>query len=94
MNLLTTLEEMDSDIRIFTLENALLHNCKANANAVLGKVLADHAELRPMVNEILEKITLIVKEVNSKTESEIKAELEKLAPELLTRKKQEKLICI
>lgn len=84
--------ELYEKIRKFALHNATQHHGKANANAVLGKLLAEHPELRSRVKEILEEIKGIVREINSKSEVTIKSELSALAPELLHKKKQEKHI--
>ena len=89
MNLTSDLEKV---IRRFALHNAFLHHGKANDKAVLGKILADRLDLRPQVKELLVEITAIVSEINSKSESTIKNELEVLAPELLHKEKQEKHI--
>ena len=90
MKQLTQKSDLGSTIRKFALQNALLHHGKANAKAVLGKLLSDHQELRPQVKELLEKVNLIVVEINSKSKTAMETELEELAPELLHKKKQEK----
>lgn len=92
MDLLELQSELFEKIRKFALHNAIQHHGKANVNAVLGKVLAEHPELRSKVKEILEEIKGIVGDINSKSEAAIKSELSSLAPELLHKKKQEKHI--
>ena len=82
--------ELDSVIRKFGLQNALFYHVKAEAKAVLGKIMSALPELRSRAKELLEVVDRIVAEINSKAESEIKAELEVLAPELIHKEKQEK----
>lgn len=88
--MLAPTSDLDKSIRKFVLHNALLHNGKADAKSALGKLLGEEPELRPRVKELYKEINSIVTEINQKTESEIKAELGELAPELLHKEKQEK----
>jgi glutamyl-tRNA synthetase len=82
--------ELEILIRKFALQNALLHNGKANPKAVLGKLLSERAELRNRIKQLISQIEGIVNDVNSISEPEIKSELESLAPELVYKKKQPK----
>ncbi len=78
------------EIRKYALQNAVLHDGKANPKAVLGKILGKNKELRNKAKELLEQCNLIVEEVNKLSVEEQKRELEQEAPELLERKKQKK----
>ncbi len=75
--------------RKYALQNAVLHGGKAEANAVLGKLLAEDATLRPRAKEIAAEVARVVDAVNGLTPEAQKAELEGLAPELLERPKGE-----
>jgi glutamyl-tRNA synthetase len=82
--------DLEAIIRKFALQNALVHHGKANAKAVLGKILGENQELRGSVKELMPVVNIIVDQINSISETEIKAELESLAPELLQKDKQKK----
>ena len=79
---------MNADsIRKYALQNAVLHGGKAESMAVVGKVLAEDPSLKPQIKQVAENIRATVDEVNKLTVEQQRAELEKLAPELLEKPK-------
>ncbi len=83
--------ENDNELREFirkaALLNAVSHDGKAQAGAMVGKVLGEKAELRSRVKELSGVINAVVAEVNSLSLEEQKAIVEKNWPE--TQKKHE-----
>jgi glutamyl-tRNA synthetase len=83
--------EKDNELREFIRKAALLnavgHDGKAQAGAMVGKVLGEKRELRSRVKELSGVINLVVNEVNSLSLSEQKAIVEANWPE--TQKKHE-----
>ncbi len=51
--------------RKYALQNAVLHGGKAEAKAVLGKLLAEDASLRPRAREVSAAVERVVAEVNA-----------------------------
>jgi len=83
--------EKDSELREFirkaALLNAVSHDGKAQAGALVGKVLGEKADLRSRVKELSVVINSVVNEVNSLSLAEQKAIVENNWPE--TQKKKE-----
>lgn len=79
--------ELREFIRKAALLNAVGHDGKAQAGALVGKVLGEKAELRSRVKELSVVINQVVSEVNSLPLSEQEAIVEKNWPE--TQKKHE-----
>ncbi len=83
--------EQDNELREFirkaALLNAVSHDGKAQAGALVGKVLGERADLRSRVKELSGVINSVVGEVNSLSLAEQKAIVEKNWPE--TQKKRE-----
>jgi glutamyl-tRNA synthetase len=77
-------------IRNLALQNAILHNGKAETKAVISKVLGSFPELRAGIKELIPEINKIVEAVNAISVDAQIAELEQNAPELLTREKRER----
>ncbi|HYM39707.1 MAG TPA: glutamate--tRNA ligase [Thermoplasmata archaeon] len=75
--------------RKYALQNAVLHGGKAEAKAVLGKLLAEDAALRPRARELAAEVERVVAEVNALSAEAQKAALAALAPELLEKPKGE-----
>lgn len=73
-------------VRKLALQNAVLHEGKAEPKAVLGKVLASDPTQRSRAREVSRIVQGIVQEVNALSPSEQRALLEKEAPELLERR--------
>jgi glutamyl-tRNA synthetase len=83
--------ENDNDlkeaIRKAALLNAVSHDGKAQASALVGKILGERADLRSKVKELSTVINTVANEVNSLSLPEQKAIVEKKWPE--TQKKRE-----
>ena len=83
--------ENDSELREFIRKAALLnavgHDGKAQAGALVGKILGEKTELRSRVKELSGVINAVVNEVNSLSPTEQKAIVEANWPE--TQKKHE-----
>jgi len=81
----------DNELREFIRKTALLnavgHEGKAQAGALVGKILGEKAELRSQVKELSDVINQVVNEVNSLSFSDQKTIVEKNWPE--TQKKKE-----
>ncbi|MFX1318673.1 MAG: glutamate--tRNA ligase [Promethearchaeota archaeon] len=77
-------------IRKYSLANAIRYEGKADAKAVIGKLLAERPELRTQAREIIDQVNRVVDEVNQMTLSNQTAELEALAPELLVRSREKR----
>ncbi len=72
--------------RKYALQNAVHHGGKADAKAVMGKMLAEQPDLRSRVREIAPEVEAVVREVSALDPEAQRAELEAIAPELLERK--------
>ena len=81
--------DLDKIIRKYALQNAIKFDGKANPGAIIGKVFAEDDSLKKKGKEVSMKIQEILKEVNSMSVEDQKAELEKSAPELLQKKEKE-----
>ena len=85
--------ENDNELREFIRKAALLnavgHDGKAQAGAMVGKVLGEKQELRSRVKELSGVINSVVNEVNSLSLSEQKAIVEKNWPETQKKEKAE-----
>jgi len=81
------LNDLDYEIYAETLFNAIEHNGKASTQAVLGKILAKHQELRSKVKEILKIVEQFTIKVNSLSYEEQKIELEKYKSYLSIKQK-------
>ena len=75
--------------RKYALQNAFLHGGKAEAKAVLGKLLAEDAGLRPRAKDVAAEVARVVDEVNRLDPDAQRDALAALAPELLERPKTE-----
>ncbi|MDD5502776.1 MAG: glutamate--tRNA ligase family protein, partial [Candidatus Thermoplasmatota archaeon] len=83
---------MDDLIQIarkYALQNAVLHNGKAEAGAAIGKMMADPA-LRVRAKEVMAAAAAAAAQVNALTPEQQRAELEKVAPELLEKTKKKR----
>ena len=75
-------------IRKYALQNAIKFNGKANAGAVIGKLLSEDPKLKGKIKEINKDIQAVVKEVNKISIKKQIETLKKIAPELLEEKKK------
>lgn len=82
---------MSDLIRKYALHNAVKHNGTANASAVIGKIIAEDPELKKEIKTLIPRIKEIVAQVNSLSLEEQQKSLETLAPELLAKRKQERV---
>ena len=71
--------------RKFALHNAVVHDGKADAKAVLGRLLAEDPSLRGRASEAAMAVERVVAEVNGLAPDAQRAQLALIAPELLER---------
>jgi len=71
----------------YVLQNAVKFNGKANAGAIIGKLIADDPKIKEKIKEISKEIIKTIKKVNSLSLEEQKTKLKEIAPELLEEKK-------
>jgi glutamyl-tRNA synthetase len=81
--------ELKEFIRKAALLNAVSHNGKAQAGALVGKVLGERQDLRSKVKELSTVINAVVNEINSLTLVEQKAIVEEKWPETQKKEKTE-----
>ena len=81
--------ELKELIRKAALLNAVSHDGKAQAGAMVGKILGERQDLRTKVKELSSIINTIVNEVNSLSIAEQKAIVEKNWPETQKKEKAE-----
>jgi glutamyl-tRNA synthetase len=81
--------ELREAIRKIALLNAVKHDGKAQAGAVIGKILGEKPDLRIKVKEISALINDVVREVNNLSFSEQKRIVEEKWPEALVKEKVE-----
>lgn len=81
--------KLDDLILKYALQNAVKFDGKANAGAVIGKVFSDDPNLKKDATQVSKKVQEIIKQVNKLSVEEQRKRLEKLAPELLEKKKIE-----
>jgi len=76
------------DIRLCALQNAIFHKGKANAGAVLGRILADRPELRSDFKGTGKAVAEAIKDVGRMTLEQQQAELERESPAMLRKEKK------
>ena len=76
--------------RKYALLNAVQHDGRANAKAVLGRLLAEDASLRPRAKDLTKLVEDVVAAVNALDRDAQRAEIEGTAPELLKRRREVK----
>ena len=76
-------------IRKAALLNAVSHDGKAQAGALVGKILGERADLRSKVKELSAVINTVVNEVNGLSLAEQKAIVEENWPETQKKEKPE-----
>ena len=81
--------ELKELIRKAALLNAVSHDGKAQAGAMVGKILGERQDLRTKVKELSSVINTVVNEVNSLSIAEQKAIVEKNWPETQKKEKAE-----
>ncbi|HII16159.1 MAG TPA: glutamate--tRNA ligase [Nanoarchaeota archaeon] len=81
---------LTDDILKYALHNAVKYGGKASPGAVIGKIFAEHPELKEKSAEVAKEVNAVIKEVNkAKPDAQLK-QLESLAPELLEKKEKPK----
>ncbi|MGA3059925.1 MAG: glutamate--tRNA ligase [Candidatus Bathyarchaeia archaeon] len=86
---LETDTELKELIRKAALLNAVSHDGKAQAGAIVGKILGERQDLRTKVKELSSQISTIVTEVNNLSVAEQKTIVEKNWPETQKKEKVE-----
>ncbi|MEM4704853.1 MAG: glutamate--tRNA ligase [Candidatus Bathyarchaeia archaeon] len=81
--------ELKEFIRKIALLNAVKHDGKAQAGAVIGKVLGEKAELRGSASQLSKLVNEVLAEVNSISIDEQRRIVEEKWPEALTKEKVE-----
>jgi glutamyl-tRNA synthetase len=77
------MEEIRELIERYALQNAVKYRAAPNAGAVMGKLMGEHAELRPRAKEIAPLVGSVLAEIAGMSPEEWQTRLEALAPELL-----------
>jgi len=80
------MSEIEQSIRQFALQNAVLHEGRAEAKNVINKVIGKHPDVKREMGKWVPLINQIVAMVNSMDQIAQRSELECLAPELLAKK--------
>ncbi|HLF53839.1 MAG TPA: glutamate--tRNA ligase, partial [Candidatus Nanoarchaeia archaeon] len=81
--------ELKNIILKYALQNAVKYNGKADANAVIGKILGENPGLRKEAKKVIDEISKVIKDVNRLSPEKQREKLEDIAPELLEKKKEE-----
>jgi glutamyl-tRNA synthetase len=79
---------IEQTIRKFSLANAIKFDGRANARAVIGKLLAERPELRTKAKDLTTLVHLVVDEINQIPLTDQIKELQSIAPELLESSKE------
>jgi len=70
-------------VRKYSLANAVKYDGKADARAVIGKILAERPDVRQKARELIELVNATIEEVNAMSVEEQRQELQGVAPQLL-----------
>ncbi len=81
-------KDIKKQIEKYALQNAVKFNGKANPAAVIGKILGESPELKRDIKNITKQLNQIVKEVNKLGIEKQIARLNKIAPELMEKRKR------
>jgi glutamyl-tRNA synthetase len=77
-------------IKSFCLQNAIFYKGKAKPDAVIGKVIACVPELKQKIDDVRKEIAACVKAVNKMSIEQQRAQLAKIAPQLLEKVEKSK----
>ena len=81
-------------VRKYALQNSIEYDGNGKAGSVLGRVLAERADLRPRAKSLIELIEYEVEQANSLAKNQgleiVRSELEAIDPEALERQKHKK----
>jgi glutamyl-tRNA synthetase len=83
-------EKINELLLKYALQNAVKYRGKADASAIIGKIIQENPKLKSRAKEISKQAAEIVKKVNNIPLIEQVSELERIAPEMLEEKKHEK----
>ena len=83
-------KDLEITARKYALQNAAQYGGKANPGSVIGKILAENPSLKAEIKAVAAVVNLVLKAVDNMDAEEQVAELQKIAPELLEKKKTEK----
>ena len=72
----------------YALQNAVKYKDKANPGAVIGKVFAEHPELKEKAQDLSREVIKIIKDINRLSLEKQEKKLQELAPELLEKKEK------
>lgn len=72
--------------RKWALQNAVKYNGQAELGAVVGKLISENPDIKKELGKIMKQLKEIIEDVNSTSAEKQRAELEKIAPELLEEK--------
>lgn len=73
-------------VRKWALQNAVKYNGNAEVGAVVGKLIAEDPQIKPQLGKLMKDIKTIIEDVNATPTEKQRAELQKIAPELLEEK--------
>ncbi len=99
LKIMSEIPEWDSDtvatVRKYALQNAVEYDGRGQAGSVLGRLLSERDDLRPMAKQLRNLVESEVKSANELAEDHgidrVRLELEAIDPEALVRKKQQKI---
>jgi len=80
-------KKIKESVMKYGLHNAFKFNGKANAGAVIGKVLSEDPSVKDNINELKKEVDNTIKEISKLSAEEIRSRLEKIDPSLLEEKK-------
>jgi len=81
--------EIVDKVRKAAVLNALKHDCRADAKAVLGGLLGENPDLRPRAKELFSLVQQVVLEVNSTPAQELEQMVRERWPQELTKERPE-----
>jgi len=74
----------------YALQNAIKFGGKANANAVISKILGEHPEWKGNIKYIAKEVSAVIKEISTLSVEKMTERLQEISPELLEKKEHEK----
>jgi glutamyl-tRNA synthetase len=86
------MSELETAAKKFALQNALEYAGKASPGPVIGRIMNEMPDFKSKAREVSEVARAAIAQVNAMDIAVQKAELEKLAPELLVKKKKEEFV--
>ncbi|HOT07784.1 MAG: Glutamate--tRNA ligase [Methanosaeta sp. PtaB.Bin039] len=83
-------EDIRALVEKYALQNAVKYKAAPNQGAVMGKLMGEHADLRPRAREFSGIIAEVLKEIAGQSPQQWEKRLEQLAPELLEELEEKK----